>query len=61
MVVSVSLMGTRKVGLIGIAKQTYVGAIISKVVDNVQINVKNIHIRYEDGTNTPDVSPGLFV
>lgn len=43
-----------------VAKQTYVGAIISKVVDNVQINVKNIHIRYEDGTNTPEVSSTKF-
>lgn len=38
------------------AKQTYVGAIVSKIVDNVQIHVKGIHVRYEDGTNTPDVS-----
>jgi vacuolar protein sorting-associated protein 13A/C len=37
-------------------KQTYLGAMITKVVDNVQINIKNIHVRYEDGTNTPDVS-----
>lgn len=42
------------------AKQTYVGAIISKVVDNVQVHVKNIHIRYEDGTSAPDVSMQLF-
>ncbi|KIR43636.1 vacuolar protein sorting-associated protein vps13 [Cryptococcus deuterogattii 99/473] len=35
-------------------KQTYVGAIVSKVVDNVQIHVKGIHIRYEDGTSTPE-------
>jgi hypothetical protein len=36
-------------------KQTYVGAIISKVVDNVQIHIKNIHVRYEDGSSTPEV------
>nr|ODO02780.1 vacuolar protein sorting-associated protein vps13 [Cryptococcus depauperatus CBS 7855] len=35
-------------------KQSYVGAIISKVVDNVQIHVKNIHVRYEDETSTPE-------
>nr|XP_018267277.1 vacuolar protein sorting-associated protein vps13 [Kwoniella dejecticola CBS 10117]OBR89435.1 vacuolar protein sorting-associated protein vps13 [Kwoniella dejecticola CBS 10117] len=35
-------------------KQTYIGAIISKVVDNVQIQIKGIHIRYEDGTSTPE-------
>ncbi|KAK8865949.1 hypothetical protein IAR55_001098 [Kwoniella newhampshirensis] len=35
-------------------KQSYIGAIISKVVDNVQIHVKNIHVRYEDGSSTPD-------
>lgn len=39
-----------------IAKQTYIGAIISKVVDNVQIQVSGIHLRYEDETNTPEVS-----
>jgi hypothetical protein len=38
-----------------IAKQTYFGAIVTKVVDNLQIHVKNIHIRYEDGTSTPEV------
>ena len=37
-----------------VAKQTYVGAILSKVVDNVQIHVKSIHVRYEDGTSTPE-------
>ncbi|ODO11680.1 hypothetical protein I350_00464 [Cryptococcus amylolentus CBS 6273] len=36
------------------SKQTYVGAIVSKVVDNVQIHIKNIHVRYEDGTSTPE-------
>ncbi|WWD17860.1 hypothetical protein CI109_102304 [Kwoniella shandongensis] len=36
------------------SKQSYIGAIISKVVDNVQIHVKNIHVRYEDGSSTPD-------
>jgi len=35
-------------------KQTYVGAIIQKVVDNVQIHVKGIHVRYEDGSSTPE-------
>lgn len=39
-----------------LGKQTYVGAIISKVVDNVQIHIKNIHVRYEDGSSTPEVS-----
>jgi vacuolar protein sorting-associated protein 13A/C len=41
--------------LTGSGKQTYVGAIMSKVVDNVQIHVKNIHMRYEDGSSTPEV------
>ncbi|WVQ82769.1 hypothetical protein IAT38_004901 [Cryptococcus sp. DSM 104549] len=36
------------------AKQTYMGAIISKIVDNVQIHIKNIHVRYEDGSSTPE-------
>lgn len=44
-----------------LAKQTYVGAIISKVVDNVQIHVKGIHVRYEDSTSTPEVSFFLLI
>ncbi|ORX35977.1 putative late endosome to vacuole transport-related protein [Kockovaella imperatae] len=35
-------------------KQTYIGAIISKVVDNVQVHVRNIHVRYEDPFSTPE-------
>ncbi|WVQ62160.1 uncharacterized protein L199_000298 [Kwoniella botswanensis] len=35
-------------------KQTYIGAIVSKIVDNVQIQIKGIHIRYEDGSSTPE-------
>ena len=38
----------------GTGKQTYIGAILSKVVDNVQIHVKGIHVRYEDGSSTPE-------
>lgn len=30
---------------------------LSKIVDNVQIYVKNIHIRYEDGSSRPEVRP----
>jgi len=41
-------------------KQSYMGAIVSKVVDNVQIHVKNIHMRYEDGSSTPEVSVASF-
>jgi hypothetical protein len=39
-----------------LGKQSYMGAIVSKVVDNVQIHVKNIHMRYEDGSSTPEVN-----
>jgi vacuolar protein sorting-associated protein 13A/C len=39
-----------------LGKQSYMGAIVSKVVDNVQIHVKKIHMRYEDGSSTPEVS-----
>lgn len=28
----------------------------NKIVSNVQVRVKNIHIRYEDGTSAPEVS-----
>ena len=36
-------------------KQTYIGAMVQKIVDNLQIEIKGIHIRYEDDTNTPEV------
>ncbi|OCF42293.1 vacuolar protein sorting-associated protein vps13 [Kwoniella heveanensis CBS 569] len=36
------------------SKQTYIGAIVSKIVDNVQIHIKGIHVRYEDSTSTPE-------
>ncbi|WWC86271.1 uncharacterized protein L201_001144 [Kwoniella dendrophila CBS 6074] len=36
------------------AKQTYIGAIVSKIVDNVQIQIKGIHVRYEDGSSIPE-------
>lgn len=35
-------------------KQTYLGAITTKIINNVQIHIKNIHLRYEDGSSTPD-------
>jgi hypothetical protein len=47
-------------GADGPGKQSYMGAIVSKVVDNVQIHVKNIHMRYEDGSSTPEVSCYVF-
>ncbi len=37
-------------------KQTWLGAFTSKLVDNVQILIKNIHVRYEDNLSTPEVS-----
>lgn len=30
---------------------------LSKILDNLQITVKNIHIRYEDSLSTPGVGP----
>ncbi|KAL7419546.1 Vacuolar protein sorting-associated protein 13 [Cryptotrichosporon argae] len=35
-------------------KQSYFGAVISKAIDNVQVHIKNIHIRYEDSSSTPE-------
>ncbi|KAL1410608.1 Vacuolar protein sorting-associated protein 13 [Vanrija albida] len=35
-------------------KETYFGAIATRIINNVQIHIKNIHLRYEDGTSTPD-------
>lgn len=37
------------------AKQTWVGAFTQKLVDNVQISIENIHLRYEDNLSTPEV------
>lgn len=39
-----------------IAKETYFQAVMNKIVSNVQVRVKNIHVRYEDGTSAPEVS-----
>jgi len=38
------------------AKQTWLGAFTQKLVDNVQISIENIHLRYEDNLSTPEVS-----
>jgi vacuolar protein sorting-associated protein 13A/C len=39
-----------------VAKQTWLGAFTQKLVDNVQISIENIHLRYEDNLSTPEVS-----
>ncbi|BEI82300.1 hypothetical protein CcaverHIS002_0301680 [Cutaneotrichosporon cavernicola] len=35
-------------------KETYLGAITTRIINNVQIHIRNIHMRYEDGSNTPE-------
>ncbi|CAK9783702.1 putative late endosome to vacuole transport-related protein [Cutaneotrichosporon oleaginosum] len=35
-------------------KETYLGAITTKIINNVQIHIRNIHMRYEDGSSTPE-------
>lgn len=35
-------------------KESYLGAIFTRIINNVQIHVKNVHLRYEDDTNTPE-------
>lgn len=35
-------------------RQTWLGALTSKLVDNVQVRIKNIHLRYEDDQSTPE-------
>lgn len=35
-------------------RQTWLGAFTSKLVDNVQIKLKNVHLRYEDDLSTPN-------
>lgn len=40
-------------------KQTWVGQMVKKIVDNVQIYVTNIHMRYEDASSTPEVCLSL--
>jgi hypothetical protein len=32
---------------------------IAKILNNVQVNIKNIHIRYEDSQSVPEVSQVL--
>ncbi|GMK58122.1 hypothetical protein CspeluHIS016_0501540 [Cutaneotrichosporon spelunceum] len=35
-------------------KETYLGAITTRIINNVQIHIRNIHLRYEDSSNTPE-------
>lgn len=39
------------------AKPGYIGAMIRKLTNNLQVEFRNIHVRYEDSTSNPDVSP----
>lgn len=34
-------------------KKGFLGAFIEKIIDNIQLRIKNIHIRYESDTNIP--------
>jgi len=36
--------------------QGFAESVVTKIIDNLQISVKNIHIRYEDSTSNPGVS-----
>jgi hypothetical protein len=36
--------------------ESVMAAMIGNIVNNLQITVKNIHVRYEDKLSTPDVS-----
>lgn len=36
--------------------QSFAESLTTKILDNLQITVKNIHIRYEDAASTPGVS-----
>jgi vacuolar protein sorting-associated protein 13A/C len=35
--------------------QSFMESLITKIVDNLQVTVRNIHIRYEDSLSTPGV------
>ena len=37
--------------------QGLVQSIIAKVINNVQVTIRNIHVRYEDKLSVPGVSP----
>lgn len=43
----------------GLAKPGYIGAMIRKLTNNLQVEFRNIHVRYEDSTSNPDVSAYL--
>lgn len=32
-------------------------SLIAKIINNVQVTIKNIHVRYEDNLSVPGVSP----
>ena len=35
---------------------SFTAQLVTKIVDNLQISINNIHIRYEDSHSNPDVS-----
>jgi vacuolar protein sorting-associated protein 13A/C len=41
----------------GAQSQGLVGSLIAKILNNLQVTVKNVHVRYEDQMSVPDVSP----
>lgn len=37
---------------------TFVNQLITKVVDNLQVSINNIHVRFEDKLSNPEVNDG---
>jgi vacuolar protein sorting-associated protein 13A/C len=40
---------------------SFITQLVTKIVDNVQVSITNIHIRYEDSTSYPGVSGWVCV
>lgn len=37
-------------------EQTFIAQLVTKITDNLQFSIENIHIRYEDRSSDPTVS-----
>jgi Vacuolar sorting-associated protein 13, N-terminal len=35
--------------------QSFIASFLEKLLNNIQVTVKNVHIRYEDNISVPDV------
>lgn len=42
------------------SKESKIDALVNKLIDNVEISVKNVYLRYEDNLSSPNFGTGSF-